>query len=131
MKGFSFERINRAFERNYAAECDNIYGDDYKIQESNVVHAGNNVSLEYNNMDFSDKGAARITIHGKSYIDKNSIVILLENDEGESRRLISFEGSEDLTARTFNIEKITGENKVSFIFLPGSNFDFEWFRFEP
>lgn len=130
MKGFGFERINRAFEKNYVKESDNIYGDDYKVLESNIVHAGNNTSIEYNDMNFSDGGSTKITIHGKSYIDKNSIIISLKNDKGESRRLVTFPKSEDLTTQTFNIEKIQGIHKVSFIFLPGSNFDFDWFRFE-
>ena len=33
--------------------------------------------------------------------------------------------------QAFTLERITGEQKVSFVFLPGSNFDFGWFRFEP
>ncbi|TAH72892.1 MAG: DUF4982 domain-containing protein [Anaerolineaceae bacterium] len=130
IKGFSFDNVNRAFEQNYARECDNIYGDDYKILESNAIHVGNNTSLEYNDMNFSDEGSTKISIHGKSHIDKNTIIILIENDKGESRRLVSFEKTEVFTTQTFNFEKIKGTHKVTFIFLPGSNFDFEWFRFE-
>ena len=81
-------------------------------------------------MDFTDKGATKLTIRGKSYIDKNSIIILLENDEGESRSLISFEKSDDFSVQTFSIDEIKGKHKVSFIFMPGSNFDFDWFYFE-
>ena len=130
MKGFSFDKINRASRQNYAIECDSIYGDDYKILENNTVHAGNNTSLEYNDMDFTDKGATKLTIRGKSYIDKNSIIILLEYDEGESRSLISFEKSDDFSVQTFSIYEIKGKHNVSFILMPGSNFDFDWFYFE-
>lgn len=129
-KGFSFDMINRAFEKNYACECDKIYGDDYAVMENNAVHAGNNVSIEFYDMDFTEKGASKITISGKSNIDKNSIVILAENEKGESRGLVVFEASDDMAERTFEIERITGKNKISFVFLPGSNFDFMWFKFE-
>ncbi|NLO10667.1 MAG: DUF4982 domain-containing protein [Clostridiales bacterium] len=130
IKGFTFEKINGAFEQNYASECDNIYGDDYKVLESNLLHVGNNISLEYNDMDFSDDGTTKLIIHGKSHIDKNTIVILIENKEGKRRQLISFVKSDGLSTQTFEIENIKGINKVTFIFLPGSDFDFEWFRFD-
>ena len=32
--------------------------------------------------------------------------------------------------RTFALQNITGIQKISFAFLPGSNFDFSYFRFE-
>lgn len=32
--------------------------------------------------------------------------------------------------RTFALQDVTGKQKVSFAFLPGSNFDFSYFRFE-
>ena len=130
LKGFSFERINRAFELNYATECDHIYGDDYEVLESNLVHAGNNTSLEYNDMDFSDEGVTRLILQGNSHIDKSSIIISFEGSGDESRRLVEFTKSEDLSIQTFEIERIRGIHKVTFIFLPGSDFDFEWFRFE-
>ena len=129
LKGFVFEKKNRAFEQNYAIECDNLYGDDYKILESNLLHVGNNVSLEYNDMDFSDEGSIMLIIHGKSHIDKNSIIIVTENEKGKSQQLISFKKTEGLSTQSFEIKKIKGYYKVTFIFLPGSNFDFSWFRF--
>lgn len=36
IKGFYFERKNKDYERNFAIECNNIYGDTYKIKEKNV-----------------------------------------------------------------------------------------------
>ena len=130
IKGFYFDNANRAFEQNHATECDNIYGDDYKVLENDAIHVGNNISLEYTDMDFSDEGASKITIHGLSYIDKNSIIIRTENNGVESSQIISFIKSEGLTTQTFEIQKIEGNNKVTFIFLPGCNFDFDWFRFD-
>lgn len=130
IRGFSFEKPNRAFAINYARESDNIYGDDYQVLEDNTIHAGNNTSLEYKDMNFSDVGSSRLTIHGKSHIDKNSIIIATENHEGESRQIISFDISDESSTQTFEIDKIKGNLKVTFIFLPGSNFDFDWFRFD-
>ena len=30
----------------------------------------------------------------------------------------------------FDIPNLSGVNDVSFVFMPGSRFDFDWFRFE-
>ena len=35
----------------------------------------------------------------------------------------------DYEEKTFEITPVTGSQKISFVFLPGSNFDFKWFRF--
>lgn len=113
-----------------AVECDQIYGDTFNVTENSVEGIGNNVSLEFKEMDFTSEGASRLVICGKSPIDKNTIHIQFTGDEGESKQLIEFIYSDEYEERVFNINKVTGMQKVSFIFLPGSNFDFKWFRFE-
>lgn len=130
IKGFSFEKKNRAFEQNLATENDYIYGDTFEITENKVEGIGNNVSLEFEHMDFTDGGATKLVIFGRSPIDKNTIHIRFANYEGESNQLVDFTYSEGYEERIFNLENIIGMQKVTFIFLPGSNFDFGWFRFE-
>ncbi|QYR22526.1 DUF4982 domain-containing protein [Paenibacillus sp. sptzw28] len=129
IKGFSFDKKNRAFERNSAVECDHIYGDTFAIAGDAVEGIGNNVSLEFEQMDFTSEGAAKLIICGSSPIDKNTIHIRLANDDGESNQLIEFSQSGGYEERIFELDKITGIQKVTFIFLPGSNFDFGWFQF--
>lgn len=130
IKGFYFERKNRAFEQNLASECDNIYGDTFKVTENGVEGIGNNVSLVLENMDFTDDGAEKLVIYGRSPIDKNTIHIQFSGEDGESKQLIEFTYSDKYEERVFHVKKATGIQKVTFIFLPGSNFDFGWFRFE-
>ncbi|WP_160693140.1 glycoside hydrolase family 2 TIM barrel-domain containing protein [Clostridium sp. C2-6-12] len=131
IKGFYFERKNKAFERNLAVECTHIYGDTFEIKEGSVEGIGNNVSLEYENMDFGDEGAAKLIIRGRSPIDKNTINIQFANEEGQSKQIVEFvQLKEDYEEQCFDLEQIIGKQKVTFIFLPGCNFDFEWFRFE-
>lgn len=130
IKGFSFERLNRAFERNAAAESDRIYGDTFEIREDRVEGIGNNVSLEFSGMDFGEQGVSKIVICGHSPIDKNTIHIRFSGDGGESNQLVEFTQSDGYVERTFELERVAGMQKVNFIFLPGSNFNFAWFRFE-
>lgn len=130
IKGFSFDHKSRAFERNLATECDRIYGDTFTITPNSVEGIGNNVSLAFEEMDFTSEGAAKLVVYGRSPIDKNTIHIRFATDEGESVQLVDFTQSDGYAEQVFALEKITGIQKVTFIFLPGSHFDFGWFRFE-
>jgi beta-galactosidase len=130
VKGFSFEKKNRAFEQNYSIESDHIYGDTFEITENSVEGIGNNVSLEFEHMNFTSEGATKLVVFGRSPIDKNTIHIRFANHEEESNQIIEFTQSNEYEEHVFDLEKITGIQKVTFIFLPGSNFDFGWFRFE-
>lgn len=130
IKGFSFERQNRAFERNDASSSDRIYGDTFAVAGTCVEGIGNNVSLEFAHMDFAEEGAARLIVNGRSPIDKNTIQIRFAGEHGESSQLVEFEFSEGYEERSFPLERVTGMQHVTFIFLPGSRFDFGWFRFE-
>ncbi|MBY0148293.1 glycoside hydrolase family 2 TIM barrel-domain containing protein [Neobacillus niacini] len=130
IKGFSFEKQNRAFNQNNAAECNYIYGDTFVMNEHYVEGIGNNVSLEFEEMDFTSEGCTKLVIKGKSPIDKNTIHITFASQDSESNQLVEFTQSDEYVERVFELEKITGVQKVTFIFLPGSNFDFGSFRFE-
>ncbi|KAA8783068.1 DUF4982 domain-containing protein [Paenibacillus amylolyticus] len=130
IKGFSFERQSRAFETNAAASCDHLYGDTFTIEDGRVAGIGNNVSLEFEQMNFTSEGTSKLVIYGASAIDKNTIHIRFSGADGQSNQLVEFTQSEGYEERTFQLEPVYGEQKVTFIFLPGSQFDFGWFRFE-
>lgn len=130
IKGFTFERQNRVFERNTAASCDRIYGDTFTVADGRVEGIGNNVSLEFMHMDFTVEGASKLLICGSSPIDKNTIHLRFDGENGESNQLVEFEKSDGYEERVFELEQVTGMQKVTFIFLPGSIFDFGWFRFK-
>ena len=130
IKGFVFAKPERAFMRNDAADADRIYGDSYQVRGKAVEGIGNNVTLEFAGMDFGPEGAGRLVICGRTPLAKNTIHLLFSGQEGESRQIIEFTRAEEYEERVFNLERITGAQKVSFVFLPGSNFDFGWFRFE-
>ncbi len=130
IKGFTFEKKNKTFEKNIATDCTHIYGDTFTLTENSVEGIGNNVSLEFEDMDFTSEGATKLTIFGRSHNDKNTIQISFENDRGESKQIIEFTKSDEYEERVFELEKMTGKQKITFIFLPGCHFDFGWFRFE-
>ncbi|MFD1177875.1 glycoside hydrolase family 2 TIM barrel-domain containing protein [Paenibacillus puldeungensis] len=129
IKGFSFESPNRAFELNNAADCDRIYGDSFTIKDKWIEDIGNNVSLEFGQMDFGDGGASKIIIYGRTPLDKNIIQIRFASGEGESSQMVEFAQVDGYIEQVFELDKITGHQQVTFLFLPGSRFDFGWFRF--
>ena len=129
IKGFSFKRLDKAYAQLAAAENSRIYGDTFKVTEYAVEEIGNNVSLEFDHMDFGEQGSASLVICGRSPIPNNTIHIRFNGEQGEVKQLAEFSYSDNYTEREFAIENITGRQKVSFIFLPGCRFDFKWFKF--
>ncbi len=129
IRGFQFERKSFAFELNIASDADEIYGDTYTLTEDAVNGIGNNVSLKYGNMDFGSEGAGSVTIEGHTDMENNTIHILFEGEEGSKREIIEFAGSEKTVERKFEINRVKGNTDVTFLFLPGCDFDFRSFRF--
>ncbi len=128
--GFEFAEKNKAFEQLTPAENDSIYGDDYIIDGTDAIGIGNNVLINYTGMDFGD-GTSRIVVCGKTPNAVNTIQVRYNDDSGvQQTQLLDFPKSEEYIEKTFDISVIAGVRDISFVFLPGSNFDFKWFRFE-
>lgn len=129
--GFSFEQIDRAYDENFSAECDELYGDEFTKQGRSIVQIGNNVLLLWKGIDFGADGAKSVVIKGSTPKDENPIQLRYTPEGGEqSTMFLNFAHSEKVTQRSFEIPNLTGVNDISFVFLPGTRFDFISFRFE-
>lgn len=129
LRGFSVQKQEKAFSRLCASECSKIYGDAYTIKEERVEQIGNNVILEFEHMDFGEKGAEEIKICSRSELSMNPVQIRFTSDMGSSLQIVKPVGSREYQEQTFSIEPLKGAGKVEFVFLPGSSFDFWWFEF--
>lgn len=129
LRGFSVQKQEKAFSRLCASECSKIYGDAYTIKEERVEQIGNNVILEFEHMDFGEKGAEEIKICSRSELSMNPVQIRFTGDMGSSLQIVKPVGSREYQEQTFSIEPLKGAGKVEFVFLPGSSFDFWWFEF--
>lgn len=128
--GFEFLPVQRAFDTNWTGEADSVYGDDYKITGRSVTDIGNNVIITCEGLDFGAAGAARLTISGATSNPINQVQ-LRYTPEGGAQKTVLLEFRQDGgREQSFDIPVITGVNDVSFVFMPGSKFDFDWFRFE-
>ena len=130
-KGFYFDKTLKATSKLNALDADNISGDSFTKTDNAVEKIGNNVSLDFNNMDFGQNKVSKLTICGKSNTENNTINLKWFSSEGSVRTdVIEFSGTSDYEEKTFDIPQISGNQTLSFVFLPGCNFDFKWFCFK-
>ena len=129
-KGFVFARPDKGFARLYAAENNEIYGDSFRVTGKNVEGIGNNVSITFEDMDFGKKGAAAVKISQRSRLTENPVRIDFTSETGTVKQMITLENTRDYTETTCQLqERVTGLNKVTFVFLPGCDLDLEWLQF--
>jgi len=115
------------------------------VEKEAVTGIGNNVTLEYEDMDFGEEGVGRVIICGRTSLPVNTIHIHFTGQSGETlNRIVEFKGSTDSNVggidsglgavnyqeQCFEMEKLQGSGKVEFVFLPGSSFDLHYFQFD-
>ena len=132
IKGFSFTRQLRAFTDIRALDADSIYGDTFDKKEETVEGIGNNVTLAFDGIDFGEDGAKGIAICGRAKAAANTIHLRLVkagDSDTEVKEILEFPQSDEYKEVTFQIGEKKGLWDISFVFLPGSDFDFRSFRF--
>ena len=145
IKGFSFEKQERVLRRITAGEADLVYGDTYTRNGMDVLGIGNNVTLEFREMNLDAvreaDGTAGICLEGRTPLDVCMIQLCMFSEGQETRAELNFAGTQELqdtgdsesvqewTARSFSFKAPQGVSRISFLFLPGSNFDFRGFQF--
>ena len=129
IKGFSFTKYEKAWLEINAGEADAIYGDSFVKNGASIEGIGNNVTLEFTDMDFGERTIKGIAIKGRAVNGVNTIHLRLYNGVDEIKQIVEFEESEEYILKEFDLEPVNGKWDVSFVFLPGSNFDFSHFKF--
>ena len=132
IKGFSFTKQLRAFTELKAVDAGSVYGDSFTMKEDVVEGIGNNVTIDFGRLDFGEKGIKSIVICGKTVNPVNTIHLRLTGEDGKSivKEILEFPGCSEYTQVEFPVAERKGKWDVSFVFLPGSNFDFKSFRFK-
>lgn len=128
--GFSFVPIERAYDTNWVGEADSVYGDDYRIDGRRVADIGNNVIINYEGLDFGEGGSEALIISGETGNPMNQIQLRYTTAGGAQKTVLLEFQQDGGREQRFDIPKLSGVNDVSFVFMPGSRFDFDWFRFE-
>ena len=129
LKGFAFEKQSGAFLRHTAGSADIVYGDSFERNGESIRKIGNNVTLSWTEMDFDRAGGTEVEITGGTKLPANTIHLRIKNESGEETvTACEFAGTGESTQR-FPVTVPAGRSTVSFVFLPGSRFDFDSFRF--
>ena len=129
LKGFYFDWLNKALEELTLEDVTNVYGDSFIRTPDAITNIGNNVTIEFDDMDFGETGAGRVTICGRTSLEVQPIHINVICGEETSRQIVEFSASKDYKEMTFELKKISQTAKVQLIFMPGSNFDFKSLKF--
>ena len=80
-------------------------------------------------MDFGDDMQVQLVIDGATALDNNPITIHIQNADGaEVNEIADFRKGSG--PQRFRIQTPGGNCTVTFVFLPGSQFDFKGFHFE-
>lgn len=84
-------------------------------------------------MDFGEKGCTGLHLRGRSDLPANTVHLLFEPDTpdgGETeRRVVEFGPQTEWGEQTFQFAPVTGKRRLTFLFLPGTQFDFDSFMF--
>lgn len=128
-KGILFEKQEKAFAKLSMAERTTLYGDSFTVAGETIEQIGNNVTIGFEHMNFTEQSATGITICSRSPLTKSPVQLRFKTDAGDSVQVVEVPGGSEYVEQTFEIEPLSGEGTVEFIFMPGSNFDFAWFQF--
>ena len=130
LKGFSFLKYIKSYEKLRANDYNYISGDSYEVTNDSVVDIGNNVTIMFANMDFSTRGVSKIQICGSTSLPINPIQIrFYDGNYTESIQIVEFTKSSRYEVQEFELEDVGTNRQVSFVFLPGCQFNFKWFQF--
>ena len=121
---------SRAFMELTASQADAVYGDSFTRCGTAITGIGNNVSLVFERMDFGACTEAFLEIEGATPLARNPITVRIRNEDGaETTEIADFTGKGGARQR-FALKTPGGNCTVTFVFLPGSQFDFAGFRFD-
>lgn len=130
LKGFVFTKYEKGISRIEAPEFNNIYGDSYTVGTDEITGIGNNVVIEYADMDFGREGVNAIAIWGRTPLAGNTAHINFTDEQGNSvRRILEIKGTREYEKQIISFENLCGKGKAEFIFLPGTEFDMKAFQF--
>ena len=129
LHGFWFTRQSRAWQALSPLEADAVYGDSFTRAAEGVVDIGNNVSIEFAHMDFGEQTAALLTIDGETPLQEQPVTIRLRDSQGRELTVLAPFAGGARGEQSFPVQVLPGECAVSFVFLPGSQFNFYGFQF--
>lgn len=129
IKGFICKEYNPIYDCMDINDAQNIYGDTYAIEDDMVAGIGNNVTIDFGEIDCTEDEPVNITICGRAHGDRNTLHLRFSQDGEQVRNIAEFDPTEEIIEKTFEINGISGKGNLQLIFLPGCDFDYKWMKF--
>lgn len=133
IKGFVFAKSPKAFSKLSSLDAASITGDNFTKTDDAILNIGNNVVIEYTDMDFGNKGTSHVKLMGKAPSGANTIQLRFSPEDNPQKQetiiILEIPESTDYQYFDFDFQNICGLQTVSFVFMPGCNFDFKNFIF--
>lgn len=129
VQGFYFNRKEKAYSLLNATESDRITGDSFTMASNAVEHIGNNVSIDWDNMDFSATGIGKVEINCKSHNPVTSIHLLFTDGDTQMRHMVEVPYSDEYETFSFDMPDIRMNCSLSVVFLPGTDCDLRSIQF--
>jgi len=132
IKGFVFARLERAYQKQFAAECDRIYGDSFLAAPDGAMEGlAGNVTLVYPCLDFGPRGTGTVRLCWRSALPVNSMQLAFSGEAGEVRHMIELPQAGEYTDAVFQLGgRVAGAQTLSLILLPGCGLDLRWIWFQ-
>lgn len=130
IKGFSFKEYNPVLDKMDMSVAEHIYGDTYTVREDYVEGIGNNVTIDFGQVDFTENEPHKITICGRAKGERNTIHLRFAGSDGEVRNILECDPTKEMIELEFEVSNIKGLGSMQLIFLPGCDYDFKWIKFE-
>ena len=80
-------------------------------------------------MDFGERGVKGLSVWGRAPKGNNTIHVRFFDGKDENKQIVEFSESSDYVRQDFPLAPVKGKVTVTFVFMPGSCFDFKSFQF--
>ena len=122
-QGFEFARGTNLNEPIPATKNSRIYGDSFLVCPDGIKNIGNNVTIEFDGLEFGEKGADEVIICGMTRNENDTLHLKFSDGESVQSATVEFSGSMQPEAKRFKLPHVSGKKDLSLIFLPGCDFD--------
>ena len=126
--GFAFSGANDPFGGISAGSYENIYGDEFEVSGSRVINIGTTLLSTLARLILRTAHQRSRSV-GSTPNEINAVQLRYNADGTQKTTLVNFKQSAEYTAQTFDIDKISGKTQLSFVFMPGTDFNFDSFKF--
>ena len=122
-QGFEFARGTNLNEPIPATKNSRVCGDSFLVCPDGIKNIGNNVTIEFDGLEFGEKGADEVIICGMTQNKNDTLHLKFSDGESVQSATVEFSGSMQPEAKRFKLPHVSGKKDLSLIFLPGCDFD--------